>query len=143
MTQNSAIFKREKYVLYGTRFIKYLSEWQRMMYFISISFVWKINFLQIRKIYTLVNLAFLCHNYEIIVNYYYNYEFLSKKFTLCCNCNFNLIIFHFGYWILHKAGMYCFLIMEGLMCTAYTNLGYTFLVSFPSKNSVLSSMLEA
>ncbi len=30
-----------------------------------------------------------------------------------------------------------------LMCTAYTNLANTFLISFPSKNSDLSSMLEA
>ncbi len=41
--------------------------------------------------------------------------------------------------ILHEAGMYCFCIMDVLMCTAYTN---TFLVSFPSKTSDLSSMLE-
>ncbi len=45
--------------------------------------------------------------------------------------------------ILHKAGMYCFFIMDGLICTAYTNLANTFLISFPSKNSDLSSMLEA
>ncbi len=30
-----------------------------------------------------------------------------------------------------------------LMCTAYTNLANTFLISFLSKNSYLSSMLEA
>ncbi len=30
-----------------------------------------------------------------------------------------------------------------LMCTAYTNLANTFLISFLSKNSDLSSMLEA
>ncbi len=34
-------------------------------------------------------------------------------------------------------------IMDVLMCTAYTNLANTFLISFPSKNSDLSSMLEA
>ncbi len=47
-------------------------------------------------------------------------------------------------------GMYCFFILHVLMCTAYTNLANTFLISFPSKNSDLSSknsdlssMLEA
>ncbi len=45
--------------------------------------------------------------------------------------------------ILHEAGMYCFFTMDGLMYTAYTNLENTFLISFPSKNSNLSSMLEA
>ncbi len=38
---------------------------------------------------------------------------------------------------------YCFFIMHVLMCTAYTNLANTFLISFPLKNSDLSSMLEA
>ncbi len=33
--------------------------------------------------------------------------------------------------------------MDSLMCTAYTDLANTFLISFPSKNSDLSSMLEA
>ncbi len=47
------------------------------------------------------------------------------------------------YLILHEAGMYCFVIMDVLMCTAYTNLGNTFLVSFLLKNSDLSSMIEA
>ncbi len=42
-----------------------------------------------------------------------------------------------------EAGMYCIFIMHVLMCTAYTNLANTFLISFPSKNSDLSSMLEA
>ncbi len=42
-----------------------------------------------------------------------------------------------------KAGKYCFCIMDVLMCTAYTNLANTFPVSFPSKNSDLSSMLKA
>ncbi len=36
-----------------------------------------------------------------------------------------------------------FFIMDGLTCTVYTNLANTFLISFPSKNSDLSSMLEA
>ncbi len=40
-------------------------------------------------------------------------------------------------------GMYCFFIMLVLMCTAYTNLVNIFLLSFQSKNSDLSSMLEA
>ncbi len=35
-----------------------------------------------------------------------------------------------------------FLIMDGLLFTAYTNFANTFLISFPSKNSDLSSMLE-
>ncbi len=42
-----------------------------------------------------------------------------------------------------EAGMYCVFIMDVLMCNAYTNLANTFLISFPSKNSVLSLMLEA
>ncbi len=42
-----------------------------------------------------------------------------------------------------ESGMYCFCIMDVLMCTAYTNLANTFLLSFPLKNSDLSSMLEA
>ncbi len=33
--------------------------------------------------------------------------------------------------------------MDVLLCTAYTNLANTFLISFPSKNSTLSLMLEA
>ncbi len=33
--------------------------------------------------------------------------------------------------------------MDVLLCTAYTNLANTFLVSFPSKNSALLSKLEA
>ncbi len=33
--------------------------------------------------------------------------------------------------------------MDVLLCTAYTNLANTFFISFPSKNSTLSSMLEA
>ncbi len=40
-------------------------------------------------------------------------------------------------------GTYCFFILHVLMCTAYTNVANTFLISFPSKNSNLSSMLEA
>ncbi len=40
-------------------------------------------------------------------------------------------------------GMYCFFILHVLMCTAYTNVANTFLISFQSKNSDLSSMLEA
>ncbi len=36
-----------------------------------------------------------------------------------------------------------FFIMDGLMCTAYTNLANTFLISFPSENSDLSSVHEA
>ncbi len=32
--------------------------------------------------------------------------------------------------------------MDVLMCTAYTNLANTYLKSFPSKNSDLSSILE-
>ncbi len=39
--------------------------------------------------------------------------------------------------------MHCVCIMDGLMCTAYANLSNTFLISFPSKNSDLLSMLEA
>ncbi len=39
--------------------------------------------------------------------------------------------------------MYCVFITHVLMCTAYTNLANTFLISFPLKNSVLWSMLEA
>ncbi len=35
------------------------------------------------------------------------------------------------------------LITDGLMCTAYTNLANTFPISISSKNSDLSSMLEA
>ncbi len=41
-----------------------------------------------------------------------------------------------------EAGMYCVFIMDVLMCTAYTNLAKAFLISFPSKNGDLSSMLE-
>ncbi len=33
----------------------------------------------------------------------------------------------------YTSGTYCFFIMDGLMCTAYTNLANTFLISFPSK----------
>ncbi len=36
-----------------------------------------------------------------------------------------------------------FFIMDGLMCNAYTNVANTFLISFLSKNSDLSSMLKA
>ncbi len=36
-----------------------------------------------------------------------------------------------------------FFFIHVLMCTAYTNLANTFLISFLSKNSDLSSMLEA
>ncbi len=42
-----------------------------------------------------------------------------------------------------EAGMYCVFIMDVLMCTAYPNLANTFLISFPSKNGDLSSMLDA
>ncbi len=42
-----------------------------------------------------------------------------------------------------ESGMYCVFFIHVLMCTAYTNLANTFLISFPSKNSDLSSMLEA
>ncbi len=42
-----------------------------------------------------------------------------------------------------ESGMYCGFFIHVLMCTAYTNLANTFLISFPSKNSDLSSMLEA
>ncbi len=42
-----------------------------------------------------------------------------------------------------EAGMYCVFIIPVLMCTAYTNLANTFLISFPLKNSDLSLMLEA
>ncbi len=43
-----------------------------------------------------------------------------------------------------ESGMYCgFFFIHVLMCTAYTNLANTFLISFLSKNSDLSSMLEA
>ncbi len=42
-----------------------------------------------------------------------------------------------------ESGMYCVCIIHVLVCTAYTNLANTFLISFPSKNSNLSSMLEA
>ncbi len=44
-----------------------------------------------------------------------------------------------------ESGMYCvfFYFVFVLMCTAYTNLANTFLISFLSKNSDLSSMLEA
>ncbi len=40
-------------------------------------------------------------------------------------------------------GMYCGFFIHVLMCTAYTNLANTFRISFLSKNSDLSSMLEA
>ncbi len=40
-------------------------------------------------------------------------------------------------------GMYCGISKHVLMCTAYTNLANTFRISFLSKNSDLSSMLEA
>ncbi len=40
-------------------------------------------------------------------------------------------------------GMYCGFSKHVLMCTAYTNLANTFRISFLSKNSDLSSMLEA
>ncbi len=42
-----------------------------------------------------------------------------------------------------ESGMYCVFFIHVLMCTAYTNLANTFLISFLSKNSYLSSMLEA
>ena len=42
-----------------------------------------------------------------------------------------------------ESGMYCVFILHVLMCTAYTNLANTFFISFPLKNSDLSSMLEA
>ncbi len=42
-----------------------------------------------------------------------------------------------------ESGMYCGFFIHVLMCTAYTNLANTFLISFLSKNSDLSSMLEA
>ncbi len=42
-----------------------------------------------------------------------------------------------------ESGMYCVFFINVLMCTAYTNLANTFLISFPSKNSDLLSMLEA
>ncbi len=42
-----------------------------------------------------------------------------------------------------ESGMYCGFFIHVLMCTAYTNLANTFLISFLSKNSELSSMLEA
>ncbi len=44
-----------------------------------------------------------------------------------------------------ESGMYCVFFIHVLMCnvTAYTNLANTFLISFLSKNSDLSSMLEA
>ncbi len=41
------------------------------------------------------------------------------------------------------ASMYCVFYYGCLMCTAYTHFAKTFLISFPSKNSDLSSMLEA
>ncbi len=40
-------------------------------------------------------------------------------------------------------GMYCGFYKHVLMCAAYTNLANTFRISFLSKNSDLSSMLEA
>ncbi len=40
-------------------------------------------------------------------------------------------------------GMFCGFSKHVLMCTAYTNLANTFRISFLSKNSDLSSMLEA
>ncbi len=39
-------------------------------------------------------------------------------------------------------GMYCGFYKHVLMCTAYTNLANTFRISFLSKNSDLSSMLD-
>ncbi len=44
-----------------------------------------------------------------------------------------------------RMNMVCtvFFFIHVLMCTAYTNLANTFLISFLSKNSDLSSMLEA
>ncbi len=43
-----------------------------------------------------------------------------------------------------ESGMYCvFFFIHVLMCTTYTNLANTFLISFLSKNSDLLSMLEA
>ncbi len=43
-----------------------------------------------------------------------------------------------------ESGMYVLrFIIHVLMCTAYTNLANTLLISFPSKNSNLSSMREA
>ncbi len=42
-----------------------------------------------------------------------------------------------------ESGMYCSFFIHVLKCTAYTNLANTFLISLPSKNSDLSSMLEA
>ncbi len=42
-----------------------------------------------------------------------------------------------------ESGMYCGFFIHVLMCTAYTNLANAFLISFLSKNSDLSSMLEA
>ncbi len=42
-----------------------------------------------------------------------------------------------------ESGMYCVFFIHVLMCTAYTNLANTFIISFQSKNSDLSSMLEA
>ncbi len=42
-----------------------------------------------------------------------------------------------------ESGMYCGFFIHVLMCTAYTNLANTFIISFLLKNSDLSSMLEA
>ncbi len=42
-----------------------------------------------------------------------------------------------------KMVCYCGFYKHVLMCTAYTNLANTFRISFLSKNSDLSSMLEA
>ncbi len=42
-----------------------------------------------------------------------------------------------------ESGMCCGLFIHVLMCTAYTNIANTFRISFLSKNSDLSSMLEA
>ncbi len=42
-----------------------------------------------------------------------------------------------------ESGMYSGFFIHVLMWTAYTNLANTFLMSFLSKNSDLSSMLEA
>ncbi len=42
-----------------------------------------------------------------------------------------------------ESGMYCVFFIHVLMCSAYTNLANTFLISILSKNSDLSSMLEA
>ncbi len=74
-----------------------------------------------------------------------NYNVIDEKFLMEC-CSVETGIYSSGYVCVSLSGWIWYVLrffINVLMCTAYTNLANTFLISFLSKNSDLSSMLEA